>query len=244
MRKLALFALLLTACSHAQPKPAPATAAGQPVSLPPADAPAPLGNDGVHALSAEQAQQVQKAVALREEGLRVLYAKDPRVKNPKKAFELLLEAANLGDPIAMDSVGGMYSAGQGGTEKSCAKAMEWFEKATASGYGLAANNLAYLYVTCADKKRRDPAKAETILRMMFASNPSLIAVLDTYAALLAEQGNFKTAAAAMQVVIELQELIESNPERIDESKQALALYKKKKKLDSGFDVKPETDPAN
>jgi hypothetical protein len=47
----------------------------------------------------------------------------------------------------------------------------------------------------------------------------------------------------MQVVIDLQEMIDANPERIDESKHALALYKKNKKLDVGFDAKPETDQA-
>ena len=163
------------------------------------------------------------------------------MKNPKLAFEKLLESANLGDPLAMDSVGGMYSSGQGGAEKSCAKAMTWFERSASAGYGLAANNLAYLYVTCDDKKLRDPAKAETILKLMFANNPSMIAVLDTYAALLADQGSFKEAAAAEQTVIQMQEMIESNPERIDESKHALALYKKRKKLESGFDAKPETN---
>jgi hypothetical protein len=139
----------------------------------------------------------------------------------------------------------MYSAGVGGAERSCAKAMEWFERATASGYPLAANNLAYLYVTCDNKKLRDPAKAETILKMMFATNPSMIAVLDTYAALLAEQTDFPNAANTMKVVIDLQEFIDSNPQRIDESKQALALYLKKRKLKAGFDTKPEIDrPVN
>jgi hypothetical protein len=119
--------------------------------------------------------------------------------------------------------------------------MPWFERAAASGYGLAANNLAYLFVTCDDKTLRDPAKAETILRLMFANNPSMIAVLDTYAALRAEQGSFRDAARTMEVVISLQELIDSNPERIDESKQALALYRKHKKLKTGFGAKPETE---
>ena len=162
------------------------------------------------------------------------------MKNPKLAFEKLQDAANLGDPLAMDSLGGIYSSGLAGVQRSCEKAMEWFSRSAGSGYGLAANNLAYLYVTCDNKKLRDPSKAETILRLMFANNPSLIAVLDTYAAVLAEQGSFKEAANTMRVVIELQELIESNPERIDESKHALALYLKRRKLDAGFDPKPET----
>lgn len=233
---LALAALAFTACSHAKPAPV--------APLPAATAPAPQGNDAVKPLTAEQIEQLQRAQALREEGLRLLYAKDPRVKSPKEAFAKLLDAANLGDPIAMDAVGGIYSSGIAGEKRSCAKAMEWFERSAASGYGLAANNLAYLFVTCDDKKLRDPEKAESILRLMFANNPSLIAVLDTYAALLAEQGSFKQAATTEQVVIDLQELIESNPERIDESRHALKLYQKKKKLQAGFDIKPETSQVD
>ncbi len=227
-------ACLLTACAHRPTPPVPAAP-----TKPGENSPAPVPN-----LTPEQIEQLQRAAAMREEGFRLLYAKDPRVKDPQKAFATLLAAAELGDYLAMDAVGGMYSAGVNGAERSCSKAMEWFEKSASAGYGLAANNLAYLYVTCEDKKLRDPARAETIVKLVFSGNPSMIALLDTYGALLAEQGNFRQAAATMQVVIDLQELIESNPERIDESKQALALYKKKKKLPAGFDPKPETDQPN
>jgi|GEM_PF-5456778 len=232
---------LLAACSGQQPKQDSVSTAAPA----PAQAPAPQGNDAVQTLTPEQIAQLRKAQELREEGLRMLYAKDPRVKNPRGAYDKLLESANLGDPLAMDSVGGFHASGMAGVEKSCLKAMQWFERSAAAGYGLAANNLAYLYVTCNDKKLRDASKAELILKMMFASNPSLLAVLDTYAAMHAQQGNFKLAADSMEVVIELQELIESNPERIDESKKALALYKKKKTLDGAFDAKPEVnEPLN
>ncbi len=223
-----LFALLfIAACAHRKPA---AT-----------NAPSSHEAEGVKSLTPEQLQQLQEAQALREEGLRLLYTKDPKVKNPPKAFEKLLAAAKMGDPLAMDSVGGFYSSGTAGAEKSCSKAMEWFERSAASGYGLAANNLAYLYVTCDEQKRRDATKAEAILKMMLSSNPSMIAVLDTYGALLAEQGDFKQASTTMQVVIDLQELIESNPERIEQSKNALAFYKKKKKLPAGFDARPELE---
>ena len=235
MRKLIPLLLVLSACASQDKK------GYEPVY---SQAPPPAQTTGVKPLSEDEVKQLQKAQELREEGLKLLYSKDPRVKNPKKAFELLLESANLGDPLAMDSVGGFYASGTAGAERSCAKAMQWFERSAASGYGLAANNLAYLYVTCDDKKLRDPNKAEMILKLMFTTNPSLLAVLDTYASLLAQQGNFKKAVSAMDTVIELQELIESNPERIDESKKALALYKKKKTLDSSFDAKPELNDPN
>lgn len=221
MRPIFLLATLaLVACAHRQPGPA-------------------AGPAGIGGLDREQIAQLERAQALRDEGLRLLHSKDPQVKNPAKAFERLLQAAQLGDPVAMDSVGGIYSSGAAGVPRSCAKGLEWFGKSATMGYGLAANNMAYLYVTCDDKKLRDPGKAESILQMVFANNPSMIAVLDTYAALLAEQGNFRQAATTMRVVLDLQELIESNPERIDESKQALALYRKGKKLKAGFDPKPE-----
>lgn len=232
MRKILLLALtaaFLHACSHGKTY--------EPVYAQ-APAPQPAG-DGVTAPTPAQLEQMKKAQDLREEGLKMLYSKDPRVKNPGAAYVKLLEAANMGDPLAMDSVGGFHASGMAGVEKSCEKAMSWFERSAAAGYGLAANNLAYLFVTCEDKKLRDAAKAELILKMMFSSNPSLLAVLDTYAALHALQKNHKIAAAAMEVVIELQELIESNPERIDESKKALAAYRKKQTLDSSFDAKPE-----
>lgn len=226
-----LLAVALAACSHKQASPDAPAAADAPSPEAAAQPPAPS--------PASDAAQLRAAATLREEGMRLLYSKDPRVKNPQLAFERLLQAAEMGDPLAMDSVGGFYSAGFGGAERSCAKAMEWFERSAAAGYGLAANNLAYLYVTCENKELRSADKAETIMRMMFSSNPSLIAVLDTYAALLAERGEFPVAAATMQAVISLEELINANPERIDESKKALGLYKKRRKLTSGFDPKPE-----
>lgn len=224
MKRSIFLLLALTACSHAKPTPT--------AEIPPI----PITVGGI--ISGEE-RKSQESAELREEGLRLFYSKDPRVKNPALAFKKLLEAAEQGDPPAMDAIGGIYASGSAGVKKSCAKAIEWFERAASSGYGLAANNLAYLYLTCDDKKLRNPEKAEQILKITFASNPSMIAVLDTYGALLAEGGNFDQAAATMKVVIDLQELIEANPERIDESKQALALYKKKKKLPVGFDAKPE-----
>lgn len=228
MRKLSLVlaaALALVACARAPAKPADAPAPTAAPALPPG-------------LSAEDLTRLQRAQALREEGLELLYAKDPRVKNPKKAYEKLLESAKLGDPVAMDSVGGFHTSGLAGVEKSCPIALEWFEKSAAAGYPLAANNLAYLLVTCREKSRRDAAKAEQILRVIFQGNPSLIALLDTYAALLAEQGNFKLAASTMELVVDLEELTDTNPERIDEAKNTLRLYRKKKKLDATLEAEP------
>jgi TPR repeat protein len=128
----------------------------------------------------------------------------------------------------MDSVGGFYSLGMAGVQKDCKAAMGWFEKSAASGYALAANNLAYLFVTCPDKKLRNPKKAEEIMHAMFLGTPTLPAVLDTYAAVLASQGEFPKAVATMKVAIDIQELIGANPEQIDEAKATLAHYQKRK----------------
>lgn len=175
---------------------------------------------------APAAERMREAAAYREKGMELLYAKDPRVKNPAKAFELLQKSAELGDPVAMDSLGGFYGLGLAGVPRDCRKAMEWFEKSAAAGYGLAANNLAFLYLTCPDKSLRNTEKAEEIMRTVFASNPTLPAVLDTYAALLATQGEFAKAIATMKVVIDLEDLIGLNPEQIDEAKTTLAIYQK------------------
>jgi hypothetical protein len=185
-------------------------------------------------------QQVQKAEALRAEGMELLYSKDPLVKNEEKAKAKFEEAAALGDPVSMDQLGGIYSSGIAKTEKSCAKAIEWFEKSAQSGYPLAMNNLAYTLVSCPDKKLRDPNKAEDLVKFLYQANPSLLALLDTYAAVLAEQGRFPQAAKTLDVVIDIAGLIDANPQRIDEMKATLKRYRRKKTLDEGNEADPHT----
>lgn len=220
-----LLALILaTGCAAA--KPAPAPAAGSSAIFPPA---AP------DALSPEQ---IKKAETLRAEGMELLYSKDPLVKNEEKAKAKFEEAAALGDPISMDQLGGMYSTGIANTEKSCAKAIEWFEKSSQSGYPLAVNNLAYTLVSCPDKKLRDAEKAEEMVKFLYQANPSLLALLDTYAAVQAEQGKFPQAAKTLEVVIDIAGLMDANPQRIDEMKATLKRYRQKKKLEEGNEADP------
>jgi hypothetical protein len=138
----------------------------------------------------------------------------------------------------MDQLGGIYSSGIAKTEKSCAKAIEWFEKSSQSGYPLAINNLAYTLVSCPDKKLRDGEKAEEMVKFLYQANPSLLALLDTYAAVHAEQGRFTQAAKTLEVVIDIATLMDANPQRIDEMKATLKRYRQKKTLEDGNEADP------
>lgn len=225
-KTVAILCLLATLAGCASAKPNPAPAAPAPAVLPPS----PPG--------ALPPEQIQRAEALRAEGMELLYSKDPLVKNEVKAKAKFEEAAALGDPVSMDQLGGMYSTGIANTEKSCAKAIEWFEKSSQSGYPLAINNLAYTLVSCPDKKLRDADKAEEMVKFLYQANPSFLALLDTYAAVQAEQGRFPQAAKTLEVVIDIAGLMDANPQRIDEMKATLKRYRQKKKLEEGNEADP------
>lgn len=228
-----LLALFLAACASKKPAPdarpidhgAVVTETGTPAGTPPSGPTVPPP------LNPEILREIE---TLRLEGLQLLYSKDPAVKNPKLAFEKFLHAAQLGDPVSMDHVGGFYSTGIAGVEKSCPKSLEWYEKSAALGYPMALNNLAYTLVSCPEKKFRDPERAEGLMKTLFANTPGLLAALDTYAAVLAHDGNFPQAAKTLEVVIDLADFTEGNPEKIDEFKSTLKLYKQKKLLDAGL----------
>lgn len=184
-------------------------------------------------------EQIQKAELARKDGLIALYSKDPAIHNPQLAFQKFREAAELGDPISMDHLGGFYSAGIGGAEKDCAKAIEWFEKSSQWGYQVAMNNLAYSLLTCEKKGARDVAKAEELMNYLFDTNGLFIAWLDTYATLLAAQKDFSKASNTMKVVVDLAEFVKANPERVDEMKKALKKFQQKKFIDSGYTEDPK-----
>lgn len=180
----------------------------------------------------------EKIETLRMKGLELFYSKDPSVKDRKKAFQFFLDAATLGDPVSMDQVGGYYSTGTAGVEKSCKKAIDWFDKSASLGYPYALNNLAYLLVTCEDKSLRNPKRAEEIIKFLMTQNSIYIALLDTYAATLAATGDFKQAEKTMDVVVDLSNLINSNAQRIDEFKKTKRLYHNKKTLEVGIEADP------
>jgi len=232
VRKFPYLGLLLLAACAAKPIAAPTTP-------PPASPPNPVGLSAPPA-SALTPEQIQKAEALRAEAIQLLYSKDPAVKNPRLAYDKFLAAAEIGDPISMDHVGGFHSTGSAGVEKSCPKALSWFEKSAFAGYPMAMNNLAYTLVTCPDLKLRDPEKAEDLLKFLFLNSEGYFAWLDTYAAVLAAQGRFPQAARTLDVVIDLVSLVGGNPERIDEMKKARAAYRRKKTLPDAS----HSDPSN
>lgn len=218
--------LLLGACAAKPTSPVSAASAGKEAPLP--------------TIADPTAETRMRAISLREKAVEALYSKDPKVKDPAKAYELFLEAAGLGDPISMDQVGGFHSSGLAGKEKSCKLAAEWFEKSAAAGYDLAANNLAYTLVSCDDKKFRDAQKAEDIMQMIFGRNQSFVALIDTYATVLAEQGKFQLATKAMDVAIDIAELVRANAQRLDEMKKTRELFAKKKRIDATKEADPHT----
>jgi TPR repeat protein len=210
---------LLVACSHSPQKEAAAEAIlpSAPPTVAPAGSPA-----------AVDPNLVEKVEILRAQGLELLYSKDPSIKDPKRAFEKFLAAAKLGDPVSMDHLGGFYSLGEGGVKKDCAQAIAWYEKAASLGYPMALNNLAYTLVSCPDKRLRNPTKAEELMKTLFANTPGLLSALDTYAAVLANDGNFKQAAKTMNVVADLADFTQGNPQQIDSFRAAEAAYTKGK----------------
>lgn len=161
----------------------------------------------------------------REEGFDYLYKK----QDAKKAFELFQKAADMNDPVSIDVIGGFYSAGYGGAEKSCKKAIEMYSKAALMGYPLSANNLAYSLVTCPDPKQRNPERAKKLVQNLFQQSPFFLALLDTYAAALAESKEKKKAIVVQKTVIDIANLMEIEPERLKQFEQTLSDYEKRKR---------------
>jgi hypothetical protein len=64
--------------------------------------------------------------------------------NPEKAFQILTECAEKGDPKAMNAIGRMCITGLG-TQRDTCKALEWFTKAADAGYVQAWYNLGMMY---------------------------------------------------------------------------------------------------
>ena len=65
-------------------------------------------------------------------------------KNYGTAKKDYLEAAQAGDPVAMNGMGWLYENGLG-VEKDGAKAMSWYQKAADAGYARAMDNVGWLY---------------------------------------------------------------------------------------------------
>lgn len=225
MKKLGLlFILIFAGCAHSAPKNAETAK-----SATPAPSPTP---------------EIPEFAKFREQGFELLYQKDQNKRDLKKAFELFQKAAEFNDPISMDVLGGFYTSGLGGTERSCKKAIEMYSKAALLGYPLSVNNLAYSLVTCPDQKLRNPERAKKLVQNLFQQTPFFLAVLDTYAAALAEAKEKNKAVAVQNTVIEIGRLMEIEPSRMKQLEQSLAAYKKGKSAPATFDADPDIFPKS
>ncbi|MGZ3695273.1 MAG: hypothetical protein ACXWQO_14205, partial [Bdellovibrionota bacterium] len=81
------------------------------------------------------------------------------------------------------------------------------------------------------------------MKFLFQHQPNIVALLDTYATVLAEQRDFKQASKTMETVIDIQKFMDDNPERIDQAQQALDQFKKGKKLSVSFEADPKARAA-
>jgi TPR repeat protein len=62
----------------------------------------------------------------------------------EEAFRLLSGVAEAGDPEAQCMVGNMYDLGLG-RGRDLDRAIDWYQKSSRQGYGVASNNLATIY---------------------------------------------------------------------------------------------------
>jgi TPR repeat protein len=84
-------------------------------------------------------------------------------KRYEEAFALFLPEAEKGSAEAQAFLGNMYQLGLG-VEIQLSEAVKWYERSAAQGYGLASNNLAFIYKTGDDDLPQDMAKAEEFFR--------------------------------------------------------------------------------
>ena len=156
-------------------------------------------------------------------------------KQLDKAFHWYKKSAENNFSEAMDYVGIFYSGGIGGAEKSCAKAIYWYEKAYKTGYKASKGNLVWKLATCEDEKYRDGQKAlKLALEIIQEQGEENSNNLDNLAAAHAELEQFELASKAQLKAIELLDPNEKSG-RVDKFKQRLNLYQNKKKW-SGFSI--------
>jgi hypothetical protein len=74
-----------------------------------------------------------------------LFDSNGKVKNYRKAFPLLVVAAENGHPHAQNLVGYCYNSGHGGARRNARTAVRWYKKAVKNGYDEAIYNLALCY---------------------------------------------------------------------------------------------------
>jgi TPR repeat protein len=62
----------------------------------------------------------------------------------EEAFQMLIGLAETGNPEAQCMLGNMYDLGLG-REQDLDRAIDWYQKSSRQGYGVASNNLATIY---------------------------------------------------------------------------------------------------
>lgn len=186
--------------------------------------------------------QAPEFAKYRDQGFELIYKKDSTKEDAKNAFDLFQKAAEFNDPVSIDVLGGFYTSGIGGVERSCKKAIEMYSKAALLGYPLSVNNLAYSLVTCPDPKQRNPERAKKLVQNLFQQSPFFLALLDTYAAALAESKEKTKAVVVQKTVIDIAQLMEIEPERLSQLRKSLAAYEKGKGPPASFEADAEKLP--
>ncbi len=143
----------------------------------------------------------------------------------KQAIYWYLKSAENGYASAMDYVGLFYSGGLGGLPQSCAKAIEWFEKAFEGGFLQAQGNIVWSLATCPNKAHRDGKKAlQLALTVIKNKGKEQAGDLDNLAAAYAENGDFSQAIQIQKKAISLLNP-QAEPIRLSTFNERLHLYK-------------------
>lgn len=108
-------------------------------------------------------------------GTWIMHEKGGMKKDPARALQLQLQAANMGHPLATFNVGAHYLAGDGvaNGEPDILKAVEWFTRAADMGVYQAAINLGNMYVEGLSPLAQDLYKAEEIFMRYSHLHPAV-----------------------------------------------------------------------
>ncbi len=155
-------------------------------------------------------------------------------KDLKAAAEWYRQAAEGGDADGMEYYA--YALHHGyGVSRDVTKSVAWREKAIDKGQMEARNNLAWVYCTANDKRDSDLAKALSLMGAI-AEWRLDSALLDTYAACSATNGDFAKAVAQQQRAMQLRKAEQDDGETADvaDMQSRLDLYQKNQRyIDAG-----------
>jgi len=117
-----------------------------------------------------------------------------------KAHLWLLRAAKKEDSVAAFSIGSLYFEGKGRT-KDTGSAINWFKRAAVKKHAMGINNLAWIYATSLESAYNSPKKASYWLSKMDDKLFEIPMFLDTKAAVLAAQSEYKEAVSIQNIAI-------------------------------------------